>query len=72
MLGFFNGDLPPLPVGVVWGENGVIGAAAALAAITAANFAFAPFNDGCTATDQVNATLAASDSELHITPFEPI
>jgi len=68
-LGFANGDLPPLPEGVVWGENGVISAAAALAAITAENFAFASFNEGYEPAQQVAAALAAYDPPLHIIPF---
>ncbi len=32
-----RGDLPPVPAGVVWGENGVIDAASAMAAVTASN-----------------------------------
>jgi len=59
LLGFSNGDLPPLPPGTVWGENGVISAADALAAITASNFAFAAFNDGYTPGEQVQAALSA-------------
>lgn len=57
--GFANGDLPPLPEGVVWGENGVISAADALAAISAANFAFASFNEAFTPGEQVQAALDA-------------
>jgi hypothetical protein len=68
-LGFANGDLPPLPEGVVWGENGVISAADALDAITASNFAFASFNEGFEPTEQVNAALAAFNPPLHIIPF---
>ena len=59
LLGFSNGDLPPLPEGVVWGVDGVISAADALAAITAENFAFAAFNDGFTPGEQVEAALSA-------------
>ena len=69
LLGFSNGDLPPLPSGTVWGENGVISAADALAAISAANFAFASFNDSFTPGEQVQATLDALG--LHIIPFPP-
>jgi len=70
LLGFSNGDLPPLPDGVVWGVNGVISAADALAAITAQNFAFAAFNDGFSPGEQVNAALSALG--LYIIPFEEI
>lgn len=59
LLGFSNGDLPPLPEGVVWGVDGVISAPDALAAITAANFSFASFNDGFTPGEQVQAALDA-------------
>lgn len=57
--GFANGELPPLPEGVVWGEDGVISAADALAAITADNFAFASFNEAFTPGEQVDAALDA-------------
>lgn len=66
LLGFSNGDLPPLPDGTVWGENGVISAADALAAITASNFAFAAFNEGFTPGEQVASALAALG--LHVIP----
>ncbi len=59
LLGFANGDLPPLPDGVVWGENGIISAADALEAITADNFAFASFNEAFTPGEQVAAALDA-------------
>ena len=59
LLGFANGDLPPLPEGTVWGEDGVISAADALAAITAENFAFASFNEAFTPGEQVHAALDA-------------
>lgn len=68
LLGFSNGDLPPLPEGVVWGVDGVISAGDALAAITAENFAFAAFNDGFTPGEQVASALAALG--LHVIPFE--
>lgn len=70
LLGFANGDLPPLPDGVVWGENGVISAADALEAITADNFAFASFNDGFTPGEQVEAALSALG--LSVVPDPPL
>lgn len=70
MLGFSNGDLPPLPEGVVWGVNGVISAEDALAAITAANFAFAAFNEGFEPSEQVEAALTALG--LTAIPDEPV
>lgn len=70
LLGFSNGDLPPLPAGVVWGVDGVISAADALAAITAANFSFASFNDGFTPGAQVQAALGAKG--LYVIPFPEI
>ena len=69
-LGFANGDLPPLPEGVVWGVNGVISAADALAAITAENFAFAAFNEGFEPSEQVEAALTALG--LYAVPEEPV
>lgn len=59
LLGFANGDLPPLPEGVVWGVDGIISAEDALAAITAENFAFASFNEAFTPGEQVDAALSA-------------
>lgn len=70
LLGFANGDLPPLPEGVVWGEEGVISAADALAAITADNFAFASFNEAFTPGEQVAAALDALG--LVIVPDPPV
>lgn len=37
MQGFADGDLPPVPSGTVWGENGVISAADALVAVNGTN-----------------------------------
>jgi len=70
LLGFSNGDLPPLPEGVVWGVDGVISASDALAAISSAHFAFAAFNDGFTPGEQVAAALDALG--LHIIPFPEV
>lgn len=70
LLGFANGDLPPLPDGVVWGENGIISAADALEAITADNFAFASFNEAFTPGEQVAAALDALG--LTIVPDPPL
>jgi len=68
--GFANGDLPPLPDGVVWGVDGVISAADALAAITAENFAFASFNEAFTPGEQVAAALDALG--LAVVPDPPL
>ncbi len=68
--GFANGDLPPLPEGVVWGVDGVISAEDALAAITADNFAFASFNEAFTPGEQVAAALDALG--LVIVPDPPL
>lgn len=70
LLGFANGDLPPLPDGVVWGVDGVISAEDALAAITAENFAFASFNEAFTPGEQVAAALDALG--LTIVPDPPL
>lgn len=59
LLGFANGDLPPLPNGAVWGEEGVISAADALAAIASPNFSFASFSGAFTPGEQVQAALDA-------------
>ena len=70
LLGFANGDLPPLPDGVVWGVDGVISAEDALAAITADNFAFASFNEAFTPGEQVAAALDARG--LTVVPDPPL
>ena len=57
--GFANGDLPPLPEGVVWGVDGIISAEDALEAIGADNFAYASFNEAYTPGQQVVAALSA-------------
>ncbi len=67
--GFANGDLPPLPEGVR-GENGIISAADALAAISPANFAFASFNEAFTPGEQVAAALDALG--LVVIPDPPV
>lgn len=70
LLGFANGDLPPLPEGVVWGEEGVISAQDALAAIASPNFSFASFSGAFTPGEQVQASLDALG--LHVIPFPEI
>jgi hypothetical protein len=70
LLGFANGDLPPLPPGVVWGEEGVISAQDALAAIASPNFSFASFSGAFTPGEQVQAALDALG--LHVIPFPEI
>lgn len=70
LLGFANGDLPPLPPGVMWGENGVIDDNDAIEAISAANFAFASFNEAFTPGEQVAAALSALG--LAIVPDPPL
>jgi len=68
--GFANGDLPPLPEGVVWGEDGIISAADALAAISVDNFAFASFNEAFTPGEQRDAALDALG--LFVVPDPPL
>lgn len=63
------GDLPPVPEGTVWGENGVIGAAAAMAAM--AQLAVASFSDLFEPVEQLGAAMAAHDPVLHRIP-EPL
>lgn len=70
LLGFANGDLPPLPDGVVWGMDGIISAEDALAAITASNFAFASFNEAFTPGEQMAAALSALG--LTVVPDPPL
>ena len=70
-LRFGQGDLPALGEGFVWGEDGCISSSDALAAITSENFAFASFNDGFTALEQVAAALAAYSPTLYMLPPPP-
>ena len=49
-----SNDLPPLPNGTVWGENGVISAADAQAAISAGNMFVFPAYGLETAQDRLN------------------
>lgn len=69
--GFANGDLPPLPDGVVWGVAGAISAEDALDAISSENFAFASFNESFTAGQQVHAALEAMTPPLVLVPDNP-
>ncbi|ATC34178.1 hypothetical protein CA606_18585 [Caulobacter vibrioides] len=55
--GFAGGDLPPLPEGVVWGENGVISAADAMAAITGANLQIYSASGDVEPIDHANGVL---------------
>lgn len=63
-----DGDLPPLPEGVVWGEDGVISAADAMAA--GAHLAVASFNENFTPDEQVAATLGALGLYRHLAPVD--
>jgi hypothetical protein len=67
-LAFGDNNLPPLPEGVVWGEDGVISAADALEAIQPENFYFAQFV-GFEPSEQLAAALAAKG--LHKFPPNP-
>lgn len=69
LLGFPNGDLPPLPNGLVWGVNGVISAADALAAIDGANFKVFVSSGDVTPAAQVAAAISAEG--LYVIPFNP-
>lgn len=61
-----GGDLPPLPEGIVWGEDGVISAADALAA--ASHLAVASFSSDWVPDDQIAATLSAAGLYRHLAP----
>lgn len=61
-----GGDLPPLPEGVVWGADGVISAADAMAA--APHLAVASFSSDWLPDDQVAATLGAAGLYRHLAP----
>lgn len=69
LLGFPNGDLPPLPNGLVWGVNGVIAAADALAAIDGANFKVFVSSGDVTPAAQIAAAINAEG--LYVIPFNP-
>lgn len=66
LLAAAGGDLPPLAEGYMWGEDGVISAADAAAAM--AQFAVASFNDGFAPTQQLAAAIAAHDPVLYVIP----
>jgi hypothetical protein len=70
LLGSTTGDLPPLPEGVMWGEEGVIEAADAATAMAA--MAIASFNNGYSPTNQVNLSLAAHNPVLQRVPDEEV
>lgn len=57
--GFANGDLPPLPNGVAWGINGVISAAAGLAAIDGDSLQCYSASGDVQPLDHCNAILAS-------------
>lgn len=69
LLGFPNGDLPPLPEGSVWGVDGVISAEDALAAIDGANFKVFVSSGDVSPAAQVAAAVAAEG--LYLIPFNP-
>lgn len=54
-----NGDLPPLPDGMAWGVDGVIGAADALAAIDGDSLQCYSASGDVTPLDHCNAILAS-------------
>lgn len=68
--GFAAANLPPLPEGVVWGENGVIGAAAAIAAISGANLQVYSVSGDVLPVDHIAGILAGRG--LRYVPDEPI
>lgn len=65
-----NGDLPILPEGTVWGENGVISAADAMAASDGAVFHVYSAAGDIEPTDHVSAVLAAEG--LQYVPEPPL
>lgn len=66
LLAATQGDLPPVTAGVVWGENGVISAAAAMAAM--AQLAVAAFSNLFEPIQQLGAAMAAYDPPLSWIP----
>lgn len=64
------GDLPPVPDGTVWGENGVISAAAAMAACDGAVFQVYSAAGDIEPVDHVTAVLASRG--LQYVPDPPL
>lgn len=68
-----NNDLPPLPNGVIWGENGVISALDAQAAINGGNMFVFPAYGLQTQQDKDNWLAGALAAlSLRILPDEPV
>jgi len=68
--GMVNGDLPPVPYGTVWGENGVISAAAAMAACDGSVFQVYSCAGDIEPVDHVAAVLASRG--LQYVPDPPL
>lgn len=66
LLAATDGDLPPLPPETVWGEDGVIGAAEAMAAMS--QLRMASFSDGFVPMAQLQACMASHDPVLYLVP----
>ena len=69
LLGFPNGDLPPLPEGVAWGVNGIISAEDAIEAINGANFKVFVSSGDVSPAAQVAAAVGAEG--LYVIPDNP-
>ena len=63
-----NGDLPPVPEGTVWGEDGVISAADAMAATSASNLQVYSASGDVTPVDHMNGILLGRS--LYVVPDE--
>lgn len=68
--GFADANLPPLPWGIIWGEEGVISAADAIAAISGANLQVYSVSGDVTPADHIAGILAGRG--LQYVPEEPI
>jgi hypothetical protein len=68
--GMINGDLPPVPDGTVWGENGVISAANAMAATDGAVMQVYSCAGDVEPVDHIAAVLASRN--LQYVPDPPL
>lgn len=69
LLGFADGELPPLPEGVAWGDNGVIAEQDAIDAVDGANFKVFVSSGDVSPAAQVAAAVGAEG--LYVIPFNP-
>ena len=70
MMSFQDGDLPPLPDGTVWGEEGIISAADAMTAINGANMQVYAASGDVAPVDHAAGILSSRD--LMLVPDPPL